>query len=112
MITRLAALIESQNRASNKGKMLCISIEPVGSIYAWLWGRKKAEQGVHITLLDGVDDLSGMVEHDSVCNFTAIEVFSNKTLTEMQRRYIDKLSESSVPLTVAGTISQLNQRGK
>ncbi|MHA2939660.1 MerR family transcriptional regulator [Vibrio sp. RC27] len=111
LITRLSAVIESQNKASNKGKMLCISLEPVGSIYAWLWAMSKAEQGFHITLLDGVEDLSGLVEHDGLSNFKAMEIFSNKTLTEMQRRYLETLSGSPVPVTAAGTISQFDQSG-
>lgn len=108
LITRLAFLIESENKASAKGKMLCVSLDPVGSMYAWLWATKKAEQGFHVTLLDGVDDVSGLVEHIGLENFKSVEVFANKVLTDPQRRALDKLLGLHQSLTFAGVIPLLN----
>lgn len=107
--SRLLHVIEAENKASSKGKMLCISLEPRGSLYTLLWACQKAEQGFHVTLLDDIDDISGLVGHSGVHHFDRIELFSNKALTERQRLTIKDLMAEGVSLTFAGIIPRLGQ---
>jgi DNA-binding transcriptional MerR regulator len=107
--SRLLHIIEAENKASSKGRMLCISLEPLGSLHALLWACQKAEQGFHVTLLDGVDDISGLVGHSGVTHFDWVEIFSNNALTERQCAAIDYLIAEGLPLTCAGIIPRLGQ---
>jgi DNA-binding transcriptional MerR regulator len=107
--SRLLFIIEAENKASTKGKMLCMSLESVDSLYGLLWATKKAEQGFHVTLLDGIDDLSGLIGHPGLSYFKWLEVFSNKSLTELQRHSIEKLIADDQSLTVTGAAVPLIQ---
>jgi len=37
MINKLSSILEAENKAAHKGKCLCVSYDPVGSLLAWLW---------------------------------------------------------------------------
>jgi DNA-binding transcriptional MerR regulator len=91
MITQFSWLITSANKASHHGKCLCVSLDPVGSLWAWLQATKIAEQGYYAVLLDGVDDLSGLAEPLSLASYRKIDFFSNKALTEKQQQTIRQI---------------------
>lgn len=112
LLSKFAAILLAENKASRKGKVLCVSLDPPGSVYAWLWACIKAEQGYYVTLLDGVDDLSGLIEHKGMRHFEALELFANKALTEPQIVAVQKLRQQSIPLALAGVLEKLHQQDK
>ncbi|EGQ7682456.1 MerR family transcriptional regulator [Vibrio parahaemolyticus] len=84
LITRLALVIDSENKASTKGKCLLISFEQSRDAESWIQAAKLCEQGYHITLVDKVDDVSGLVGHDVIERYQRVYVFSNKALPAKQ----------------------------
>jgi DNA-binding transcriptional MerR regulator len=85
MISKLTSIIEAENKSSHLGKCLCVSLDPVGSLYAWMWAVSLAEKGYNLTVLDGIDDLSGLSTHVGLAQFSALAVFANKSLSEQQQ---------------------------
>ncbi len=110
VLTRLAFMIDAENKASSKGKLLCVNLDLVGSLYAWLRAAVLAEQGYHVTLLDGVDDVSGFVDHQGLTHYSAIDFFSNKSLTESQLVVLKKLMNIHPAVSFSGVIPQLHQK--
>ncbi|QMV16274.1 MerR family transcriptional regulator [Vibrio spartinae] len=90
---QFAWMITTANRASHLGKCLCVSLDPVGSIWAWLHALQIAEQGYFTALLDGVDELSGLLEHASEGAFQRIDFFSNRALTSKQQQVVRQLQQ-------------------
>ncbi|CAE6930111.1 MerR family transcriptional regulator [Vibrio sp. B1FLJ16] len=84
LIKRLALVIDSENKASTKGKCLLISFEQPREAESWIQAAKLCEQGFHITLIDKVNDISGLVEHQIMERFQRVFLFSNKALPVKQ----------------------------
>ncbi len=84
LIARLALVIDSENKASSKGKCLLISFEQARDAESWIQAAKLCEQGYHITLIDKVEDVSGLIEHEVVTRYQQIHFFSNKALPMKQ----------------------------
>lgn len=61
-----------------------ISFEQSRDAESWIQAAKLCEQGYHITLIDKVDDVSGLVGHDVIERYQRIYVFSNKALPAKQ----------------------------
>ncbi|EMA8957961.1 MerR family transcriptional regulator [Vibrio fluvialis] len=84
MLSKLSTILESENKAAHKGKCLAVSFDPSGSLLAWLWAVTWAEQGYNVTLLDGVEDMTGLAEHESLAAYNAVALFSHRGLAENQ----------------------------
>ncbi|EHA1203461.1 MerR family transcriptional regulator [Vibrio alginolyticus] len=84
LITRLALVIDSENKAASKGKCLLISFEQNRESESWIQAAKLCEQGYHTTLIDKVDDVSGLLDHEVIENGSFIYLFSNKALAAKQ----------------------------
>ncbi|MCF6450699.1 MerR family transcriptional regulator [Vibrio sp. MMG022] len=80
LITRLAMVVESENKASSKGKCLLISFEQAREFESWVQAARLCEQGFHISLIDKVEDVSGLIDHDVVALYQKLHFFSNKAL--------------------------------
>ncbi len=91
MTNKLSYVLESENKAATKGKCLCVSFDPVGSILAWLWAVTWAEKGYNVTFLDGVEDVSGLVGSEATEAYGALAIFSHKALSGAQTKAIDIL---------------------
>lgn len=91
LITRLALVIDSENKAASKGKCLLISFEQHREAESWIQAAKLCEQGYHTTLIDKVDDVSGLLDHEVVDSYSLIYLFSNKALAAKQVESIKML---------------------
>ena len=91
LISRLSAMIRSENKSASI-PCLAISLDPPGSLAAWLWLVSMAGQGLHITLLDGVEHISGLVDHARLQTYEHLAVFANRVPTKKQQQDIIKLS--------------------
>ncbi|NIY94471.1 MerR family transcriptional regulator [Vibrio diazotrophicus] len=91
MISKLSSILEAENKAAHKGKCLCVSYDPVGSLLAWFWAVTWSEKGYNVTFLDGVDDVSGLVGSEAVEAYSALALFSHKSLADAQMTAIAKL---------------------
>lgn len=95
LITRLALVVDSENKASSKGKCLLLSFEQVRDSESWIQAAKLCEQGYHITLIDKVEDISGLVEHDVMSRYQYVHFFSNKALPIKQVEALATLLEQA-----------------
>ncbi|USD52899.1 MerR family transcriptional regulator [Vibrio sp. SCSIO 43153] len=80
LITRLALVVDSENKAASKGKCLLISFEQARESESWVQAAILCEQGYHITLIDKVEDVSGLIDHDVLSRYQFVHFFSNKAL--------------------------------
>lgn len=85
MLSKLSSVLESENKAAQRGPCLCISFDSYGSVLAWLWAVSWAEKGFDVTLLESVDDMSGLVSHPRLNDWQQICLFSYRGLSEPQR---------------------------
>jgi len=93
MLSKLSSILESENKAAVKGKCLCVSFDPVGSILAWLWAVTWSEKGYNVTFLDGVDDITGLVASEAIDGYQSVALFSHKALPEGQINAVAKLQQ-------------------
>lgn len=94
LLSKLALIIDSENRAANKGRCLFISFDPVGSLYAWLKAAQVTESGYHLTILDGVEDVAGLTAQAVTEPYKKVVLFSNKALNEAQLNNLQLLQNS------------------
>lgn len=92
MLTKLSSIMESENKAAHKGRCLVVSFDPVGSLLAWLWAVTWAEQGYNVTFLDGVEDMAGLQDHQFVAQYSALALFSHRSLAESQMQVLKQLT--------------------
>ena len=85
--------VESENKAATKGKCLCVSLDPMSSILAWLWFVSKSEAGYNVTVLDGVEDITALVGHEALPSYQHIAVFANRSLPDHQINALEKLQQ-------------------
>ncbi|WP_319534597.1 MerR family transcriptional regulator [uncultured Vibrio sp.] len=84
LIKRLALIVDSENKASSKGKCLLVCFEQNRQAESWIQAALLCEQGYHTTLIDNVNDISGLVEHQVIDRYQRIFLFSNKALPVKQ----------------------------
>jgi DNA-binding transcriptional MerR regulator len=112
MMSKFTAIIDAENKSSRLGKCLCISLDPIGSLYAWMWAVSLAEQGYNLTFLDGVDDISGLSAHPGLEQFSAMGIFANKAITEQQQKALYVLeSHFQRPFYYSQVLSTLYNKG-
>jgi len=92
MLTRISAIIDAENKAATKGKCLFVSLDPVGSVFAWLEALQLSETGLRVIVLDGADDLTGLSDGAALEFFSRLHVFSNRALPDVQRQHLVALS--------------------
>ncbi len=74
---------------------MLLSFEQVRDSESWIQAAKLCEQGYHITLIDKVEDISGLVEHDVMSRYQYVHFFSNKALPIKQVEALATLLEQA-----------------
>ncbi|MCE0495021.1 MerR family transcriptional regulator [Vibrio salinus] len=95
LISKLSMIMESENRVSRKGNCLFISLDPAGSLYAWLKASLIVNDGYALTFLDGVEDLAGLNNELLSEPYDRVMIFANKALNDIQLAHIKRISESA-----------------
>lgn len=90
---QLGAIIESESKAAHKGKCLVVSFDPLGSLSLKMWSLSLLEKGLHISLLEGVSDVSGLIDHASIGSFTHLALHSSQAPSATQVKLLSRLSE-------------------
>ncbi len=109
MQSRLSSIVESENKAARRGKCLILSLEEASMVSSWLEAVAQSEQGYHVSLIDGIEDLSGLVSHDVLANYTKVVVFSNHALVEKQLNIVQHFKqEMSESFEVSSVIQTLH----
>ncbi|MGC9422812.1 MerR family transcriptional regulator [Vibrio sp.] len=91
MLSKLSSILEAENKAAYKGKCLCVSFEHGGHILAWLWAVSWAEKGYQVTFMEGIDDITGLVDHQGSTNYSSLALFSYRHLSDNQRKALTAL---------------------
>lgn len=112
VLGRLSAILEAENKASDKSRMLCVSLDPAGSLLAWLWAVGQAREGYNVSFLDGADDLSGLIRHPSMDNFSRIGLFANRALSEYQTRLVGELQRITGERLICSEVLTRLSRGE
>ncbi len=93
IVSRINAILESENKAASKGKMLFVSLAPMGDLSAWARLLMLSGKGFSIVVIEGVDDFSGLLREFDLKNFSAVQLHSHKPLLERQLTWIRELGE-------------------
>ena len=108
MVNKLNAIIDSENKASRSGRALLVSTIGNTDIGSRLMALTLVEQGYNVTLLDEVEDLSGLAIHPAIESFAVIGIYSAKAINEPQLTAINQLEEQfSGKVVVSELIQQL-----
>jgi DNA-binding transcriptional MerR regulator len=92
LLHRLDNIIESENKAKKHNHCLVLSYDVTGSVKARLWALTQADEGDHITLVENVEDSTGLLTLENE-RFNKIAVFSSKSLTAVQLQAFNRMSE-------------------
>ncbi len=95
MLSYLAGIVEAENRFRKNQRALLISLDGVGSLPAWICAVELGEKGYFVTLLDGVEDTSGLPEMAGENKWDLIYFFSNKALQAKTIENIIKIKQES-----------------
>ncbi|MDN3685377.1 MerR family transcriptional regulator [Vibrio sinaloensis] len=60
LVSKLEAIVEAENKAAHLGKCLYINFDSNRDVDSRVWAAKLSDKGWNMTLLDGVDDISGL----------------------------------------------------
>ncbi|WP_282175739.1 MerR family transcriptional regulator [Vibrio nereis] len=94
LIARLESIIESENKAARAGKCLLVSYTHNRDVASRLWAAQFSQSGWHITLMDDVEDVSGLNDLDLSAIYNSVAFYSPKPVTEAQKLAIEQLTES------------------
>lgn len=109
MVTRLTMIVEAESKASTKGKCLFVNLDTVGSVPAWLFAVRQAEQGFNVTVLDGVDDLAVIGDESVLDSYQRVTLFSNKALVQRQQNKLKALvTQTKTEITTSEVLSKLH----
>ncbi|MGL4830680.1 MAG: MerR family transcriptional regulator [Vibrio sp.] len=93
MLTKLAFILDAENKAATKGKCLCISLDEAGSLNAWLWALTWAEKGYQVTLLEAVEDIRGLQDHPSLASHHTLALHAHRPLPATQLSALASLQQ-------------------
>ncbi len=93
-VARLNAIIEAENKAAKSGKCLFINYDSVNDIHARLWALHLSESGKNLVIIDGIEDLSGLVEHEGLNAYDTVAIYSSRPLTTGQIAIVGKIKSS------------------
>ena len=105
MASQLYGVIEAENKAATKGKALFVSLDDAGSTSALFAAAALAGKGFNVTLLEGVEDVSGLKGISDLELFGLVQLFANRSL---QARVLENIytlrSVLAVKLVCSGLI--------
>lgn len=84
LISKLTMVMEAESRVKYKKRCLFVSLDPAGSLYAWLEAALVVESGSQLTFLDGVEDISGLCKSSLIESYDRMIIFSNRALNDVQ----------------------------
>ncbi|KJY84530.1 MerR family transcriptional regulator [Vibrio galatheae] len=93
-VARLNAIIESENKAAKAGKCLFINYDNANNLHARLWALKQSESGKHLVIIDGIEDLSGLIEHQGLDAYATLAIYSSRPITAGQSVVLAKIRAS------------------
>jgi len=93
-VSKINSIIEAENKAPKAGKCLFVTNDSVNNVHARLWALKLSESGNNLVIIDGIEDLSGLVEHEGLTAYTAIAVYSSRPLTAGQTATVERIKSS------------------
>lgn len=93
MLSKLAFILDAENKAAVKGKCLCISLDEAGSLNAWLWALAWAENGHQVTLLEAVDDIRGLLENPGLAQYQILALHAHRALPAAQQSALASLQQ-------------------
>ncbi|GAL27037.1 transcriptional regulator MerR family [Vibrio variabilis] len=82
LVQKLAVMSTLDSKRKKSESVLFVSMDVAGNPFAWLSYAKLAEQGISVTFLDGVEDLS--VLQSDPASFGSVQLFAEKSLSEKQ----------------------------
>lgn len=91
MVTKLNQIIEAENKVAHRGKCLAINLDAARDIHTQLWALSLVSQGYRVLMIDGVEDLSGLLEHTAVHRFEQLAFYSATKPSESQLSVIKEL---------------------
>ncbi len=94
LISKLSIVMEAESRVKHKNRCLFVSLDPVGSLYAWLEAVLVVESGNQLTFLDGVEDMSGLCQSALTEAYDRMIIFSNRALNDVQLQCLQMLPDS------------------
>lgn len=107
LLNRLDKIIESENKAKKRYHSLVLSYDMTGSVNARLWALTQASEGEHITLIESVEDSTGLLTQENE-RFNKIAIFSSKALTAVQLQAFGRLAEEqAVEITLCPLLENL-----
>lgn len=98
---RLISIIEAENKVAKKGKCLMVSCDARMNISALLWAMSLSERGLHVVMIEGIEDLSGLIDNDAISRFGYLSLFSSKPINASQSAIVARF-ESSYPGELIG----------
>ncbi|ENM5832857.1 MerR family transcriptional regulator [Vibrio metoecus] len=111
MLTKLAFVLEAENKAASKGKCLCLSLDDAGSLNAWLWALTWAEKGYQVTLLEAVDDIRGLQDHVGLAQFHTLALHAHRPLPAIQQSALVHLQQQfGQQCVLSEVLQQLQQQ--
>ncbi|KLN65088.1 MerR family transcriptional regulator [Vibrio sp. VPAP30] len=93
-VAKINSIIEAENKATKAGKCLFINYDNVSDVHARLWALKLSESDNKLVIIDGVEDLSGLVENEGLAAYTAIAIYSSRPATTGQAAIIERVKSS------------------
>lgn len=79
LIDKLSAILEAENKAALKGPCLLVSYDSIGSIALRIWALGVVAQGIHVSLAEGVTDISALIHTHGVEAYSHIGIFSSQS---------------------------------
>ncbi|GAB2646829.1 MerR family transcriptional regulator [Vibrio panuliri] len=84
VMAQLSFILEAENKVAPQGRCLLVSYEELGSIELRLWALKLSEQGFSVNFIEGVDDVSALVDHDGLKKYQAVSLFASQAPSQVQ----------------------------
>ncbi|RSD31107.1 MerR family transcriptional regulator [Vibrio pectenicida] len=108
MLNKLNSIIDAENKATRSGKALFISILGNADIGSCLMALSLVEKGFNITMLKEVEDLSGLLIHPAIEEFSLIGIYSARAIGEAQLTALNQLeAKFSGQIVVSELLKQL-----
>ncbi|WP_428776129.1 MerR family transcriptional regulator [Vibrio sp.] len=84
LLVKIWEVMRAETKAARGAPCLLVSLEPGCQVLVWLWALNLIEQGMKVTVLEGVDDLSALDGHPGLEHYQHLALFASRTLNEAQ----------------------------
>lgn len=91
LVARLNEILEAENKASSLKKCLLVCYESANDIESRLWSLTLSQSGLNVVIIDGVDDLSGLIEHPQINAYDTLAIFSSCPVSAAQYAHIERI---------------------